>query len=393
MKLPSLLLLSIFIGINLNAQNYVAGTGASAGSGTDNTVVGANAGNPGATQSQNAIFGHDAGASMLNGEVNAFFGNEAGHNNTSGDRNSFFGEDAGFSNNTGENNSFFGNDAGRANTTGFRNAFFGWESGLANIDGTQNAYFGSQAGRNNNNGSANAYFGEQAGRFGFSGSENSYFGFSAGLNNAGEENVFVGNVSGFGNTSGSFNTYVGSETGIQSMGSGNVFIGRGSGPELSMAHVDMRLFIDVDTTGNRNNNPLIYGEFDNDFIKINGTFEVIAGLSNHLEKDRLRQFATVDEREALEKIVHLDIKKWVYTDRPHEQHISPSAEEFYEQFGLGEGPSKITTFDADGVIMLAIKALKKENDELRKLINQLLDEQDSIWTSTPNSEKELSEQY
>ena len=39
------------------------------------------------------------------------------------------------------------------------------------------------------------------------------------------------------------------------------------------------------------------------------------------------------------------------------RHIGPTAESFYEAFGLGTGGDNISTIDADGVSLIAIQAL------------------------------------
>ena len=67
----------------------------------------------------------------------------------------------------------------------------------------------------------------------------------------------------------------------------------------------------------------------------------------------------------------MNIQQWTYKHRSTEKHIGPVAEEFYELFELGEGNTKISTIDADGVMMLSIQALKKENDDLRNEVSEL----------------------
>ena len=122
-----------------------------------------------------------------------------------------------------------------------------------------------------------------------------------------------------------------------------------------------RLYIDVEES----DDPLIYGEFDNDFIKINGTFEVSGGLTNPSSRALKQDFVAMDAAKVLTQLSTLDIQQWSYKHRPDEKHVGPVAEEFYELFGLGEGDKTISTIDADGVMMLAIQALKDENDHLK----------------------------
>jgi hypothetical protein len=53
------------------------------------------------------------------------------------------------------------------------------------------------------------------------------------------------------------------------------------------------------------------------------------------------------------------------------RHIGPTAESFYDTFGLGEGSHNISTIDADGVSLLAIQALFDEIQEKAKRIELL----------------------
>jgi len=66
--------------------------------------------------------------------------------------------------------------------------------------------------------------------------------------------------------SGGLNTFLGYESGALTIGSGNVFLGSLSGLNAAFANVDNRLIIDNSASPT----PLIYGEFDNKVLKING---------------------------------------------------------------------------------------------------------------------------
>ena len=120
-----------------------------------------------------------------------------------------------------------------------------------------------------------------------------------------------------------------------------------------------------------NDNPLIYGEFDNDFVRINGTFEVTAGLTNPSSVKLKDRFSTVAPTLILEKINALDIAEWSYKRDPAVRHIGPTAESFYEAFGLGTGGDNISTIDADGLSLVAIQALTaeltKKDQEIKNL--------------------------
>ena len=94
---------------------------------------------------------------------------------------------------------------------------------------------------------------------------------------------------------GSYNTFIGRESGRKNTtGSGNIVIGHGAGPTSNNSNNDLKLYIDVDiSTNNGNDTPLIYGEFDNDFVKINGTFEVTGGVNNSSSKTLKERFKKV----------------------------------------------------------------------------------------------------
>ena len=133
-----------------------------------------------------------------------------------------------------------------------------------------------------------------------------------------------------------------------------------------------RLYIDVIVDNfDGNDNPLIYGEFDNDFVRINGTFEVTAGLTNPSSIKLKDQFAAVSSAFVLDKINELDIAEWSYKHDPEVRHIGPTAESFYEAFGLGTGGDNISTIDADGVSLIAIQALTQEiADQKEQLVQK-----------------------
>ena len=201
----------------------------------------------------NSVFiGEGAGTNDdLSANNNTFVGTQAGQSNTTGNSNSFLGFSTGINNTTGRNNSFYGAFAGSSNTTGNFNAFFGDSAGNENTTGTSNSFFGAQAGFLNSTGAFNAFFGDSAGGLNL-GSFNSFFGGRTGQNNStGNENSFFGYDAGSFNISGSGNVFLGFEAGFNEVGSNRLYI------ENSNAA-----------------SPLIYGEFDTDIARINGTLQV-----------------------------------------------------------------------------------------------------------------------
>ena len=78
-----------------------------------------------------------------------------------------------------------------------------------------------------------------------------------------------------------------------------------------------------------------YGEFDNDFIKINGAFEVASGLTNPFSILLKQQYKSLPPSMILQKLYELDIMEWSDKSDPGVRHVGPAAEDFYRAFGLG----------------------------------------------------------
>jgi hypothetical protein len=106
-----------------------------------------------------------------------------------------------------------------------------------------------------------------------------------------------------------------------------------------------------------------------------------ADLSDRNKKDNLE---SVNVQDLLEKVAALPITTWNYKSQDEAiRHIGPMAQDFYAAFGVGKDDKHITTIDADGVSLAAIKALyqkvkelKDENSQLKtamKQTNQRLD--------------------
>ena len=128
--------------------------------------------------------------------------------------------------------------------------------------GTQNTFVGHAAGMSNHGGVSNTYIGYLSGK---------------GEHSHGDYNVAVGRHSNFyGN--GSNNTMIGCFSGSDSNAANSVYLGHKAGYYNDRNDT---LMIDNTSTGAS----LIYGEFDNDLVRINGTFEATKGMSSSLEAD------------------------------------------------------------------------------------------------------------
>lgn len=174
---------------------------------------------------------------------------------------------------TAIDNVFLGNNAGFTNYEGDNNIFIGAESGYFNygngtwLNGDYNIFMGYRSGYRNTSGGCNIFIGDEAGRENLTGSHNIYIGTETGRDNTtGNGNTCVGSDSYFGG-SGSNNTYIGWLAGSYATGSNNVSIGSQAGDYETASN---RLFIDNSGTST----PLVYGEFDNDSLRVNGKLSV-----------------------------------------------------------------------------------------------------------------------
>jgi hypothetical protein len=210
--------------------------------------------------SSNTLFGIGAGNSLGDDDDGAtFIGYQAGYNTNDGTQPSH-----------GKDNTFVGNSAGYSNTTGYDNTFLGLAAGYNNITGYYNAFLGPYAGYYNTSGAYNTFVGTYAGSSNTTGYYNTFLGYDAGSSNTtGYYNTFLGPDAGSSNTTGSYNAFLGHYAGhSNTAGSGNIFLGNYAGYYETGSN---KLYIDNSNTST----PLIYGEFDNRVLTINGNLGVI----------------------------------------------------------------------------------------------------------------------
>jgi hypothetical protein len=86
---------------------------------------------------------------------------------------------------------------------------------------------------------------------------------------------------------------------------------------------------------------------------------VTAGGSwtNGSSREFKENFKAVDPEQILERLNDLNILRWNYKESNEGDHIGPMAEDFYAAFALGHDSHYISTVDADGVALAAIKGL------------------------------------
>jgi len=179
----------------------------------------------------------------------------------------FLGAAAGLKDDGSNNNNVgVGYEALRWNTTGFFNTAFGYRALYSNSTGTRNVANGYRALNDNS-----------------TGEDNTAVGFQSSFNNTtGNYNTAFGYNSNYWNEEGDSNTIIGYKAGMGSSAhdkSGNVFLGYRAGYSET---TDNKLYIENSNSAT----PLIWGDFANDSVRINGdlvvtgTFSATIGIDN-----------------------------------------------------------------------------------------------------------------
>ena len=186
----------------------------------------------------------------------------------------FLGSGAGAVDNGSNNyNVGVGNDALNKNTTGLCNTAIGMSSLYSNTGGRYNIAIGKTSLYNSTTGNFNVAVGSESLKYNTTGCSNTTIGdMSLYSSTTGNYNAAVGAEALFINTSGGHNTAIGSLAGYSNNGSGNVFLGYQAGKDESNSN---KLYIENSESGS----PLIYGEFDNNLLKFNGSLELANGTS------------------------------------------------------------------------------------------------------------------
>ena len=248
---------------------------------------------------ENYFIGHNSGEDITTGLYNSFYGYQSGMNNRSGSNNVFLGYQTGHNNVTGFSNIYIGNNAGTKLSNGLYNIYIGDSAGYNNTafqvcnifigplsgynnSGSANTFIGSETGKLNTSGGYNTFLGNRAGWKNTNGGYNTFLGNGSGYNNStGGSNVFIGFYSGSDNISGAYNTFIGNSSGHEILGSRNICIGYQAGYNETGSD---KLYIESSNSAS----PLIYGEFDNDLVRINGDFDITGSVvptnKLHVEK-------------------------------------------------------------------------------------------------------------
>ena len=183
-------------------------------------------------------------------------------------RNLAMGTNALDSNETGIFNTAVGSHALTANTSGFWNSAFGSNTLSGNTTGGQNNAFGFKALTTNTIGSENNAFGAQALEVNTTGSNNVAIGSFALTDNDTTSNSTAIGYAALANSIANANTALGYNAGnAVTTGSGNVYLGNQAGSQATSSNT---LYIE----NSNSTEPLIYGEFDNNIVRIHGHLEL-----------------------------------------------------------------------------------------------------------------------
>ncbi len=204
----------------------------------------------------NIFIGKDAGA---NEDYTPIFGNTKS--------NIAVGDSSLALNTSGQYNTAIGVSTMKSNTTGSYNTVFGAFALENSIMGINNTAIGAGALYSNKGGNANTVIGSGAMSNNIGGSTNVAIGQSAGAFSTSSANVFIGAYAGAQKTVGFANVMIGHGAGELNGGTKNIFIGYEAGRNETGNN---KLYIDNSSTSS----PLIYGEFNSNLIRINGTLNI-----------------------------------------------------------------------------------------------------------------------
>jgi hypothetical protein len=209
--------------------------------------------------------GAQALANVTFGGQNTAVGYEALNHTTTGASNTAVGNDALYSNTWAGGSTAVGDHALYSNVSNFDNTAVGYNALTTSNGGDGNTAVGSESLWHATTGNHNTSLGAYSMQTNTTGSYNTALGWqSLGGNTTGNYNIAIGMLALSSNTTGQNNVSIGNYSGTgTTTGSGNVFIGYQSG---SSETGDNKLYIANSGTST----PLIYGDFANSVMGING---------------------------------------------------------------------------------------------------------------------------
>jgi hypothetical protein len=98
------------------------------------------------------------------------------------------------------------------------------------------------------------------------------------------------------------------------------------------------------------------------------------GILYASDRNRKENFAAVDPRQMLEKLMRVPITEWNFK-QDETRHIGPMAQDFHAAFGVGRDDRHLDSTDTTGVTMAAIQGLyqqlQKKESEIESLKTEL----------------------
>lgn len=335
--------------------------------GVSNTAIGYRALYSNTTGSNNVAIGYTALNSNVGGVNNVALGAFTLVSNTSGFNNLGIGIYALNSNVTGNNNVALGGSALQNNTIGGGNTALGTQALFSNTTGDSNLGLGLFALKSNTTGTNNTGIGVLSLANNTTGSNNMAIGVNAlNSNISGNTNTAIGRESGFSNTVGNGNLFLGFQAGYSETGSSKLYIANSNTTQ-----------------------PIVYGDFSANFVSIGNNItlakrDAIATAGSYgllVEKGILTEklkVATISSADWADYVFEPNYKRMSLEEverfiKAH-KHLPnvPSAEEMSKN-GLDVVTSDAKLLEKIEELTLymidmdkEIKALKKENEQLKK---------------------------
>jgi hypothetical protein len=114
----------------------------------------------------------------------------------------------------------------------------------------------------------------------------------------------------------------------------------------------------------------------NSGVKLNSGSGSWSMLSDKNHKDNLIE---IDPTAVLEQLERLPVYSWNYKSQSDEiRHVGPTSQDFKQAFGIGEEDTHISSIDADGVALSAIKGLILQLREKEGQIEKLNEENSAL---------------
>ncbi len=260
--------------------------GSSSATRTNNVFLGKEAGinlNPYSTSiNENTIIGSMAGANSTIGNRNILLGFKAAYSTISLNANNIVaGYSAGYNSIIGAGNNLMSFCSGRSSNITNYNSLIGYKSGMSSTMVNGNVLHGYFSGYKVNMESYNTLNGYKTGYYGVLGGYNVMSGANSGEWSSGygesqlSNSVFIGLRSGY-HAQTSNSIFIGQDAGNYAEGENNLYIGNGAG---SGAKLSNKLVIHNDVGGI--GDPLIEGDFANQFFNINGKIGVNIAIPEH----------------------------------------------------------------------------------------------------------------